>query len=85
MSNEARPPRPARPLSGDELADLHEQFDECDIDGDGRIDFTEFAQLLENLGSTVPSAKQRGHFDAIDLDSDGAIDRKEFMQWWRGA
>ena len=65
MSNEARPPRPARPLSGDELADLHEQFDECDIDGDGRVDFTEFAKLLENLGSEVPPAKQRGHFDAV--------------------
>lgn len=84
MNEKARRPRPARPLSGDELADLQEQFAECDANGDGRIDFTEFAELLENLGSTVPPEKQRGHFDAIDLDRDGAIDRNEFLQWWRG-
>lgn len=74
----------SRPLSGDELADLEEQFDECDADGDRRISFAEFSQLLENLGSEVPSEKRRAQFDEIDLDRDGAIVRSEFMQWWRG-
>jgi Ca2+-binding EF-hand superfamily protein len=73
-----------RALSSDELADLDEQFDECDADGDQRIDFTEFSQLLENLGSEVPPAQRRTRFDEIDVDHNGAIDRREFMDWWRG-
>jgi Ca2+-binding EF-hand superfamily protein len=73
-----------RALSADEIADLEEQFDECDADGDQRIDFAEFSQLLENLGPEVPPGKRRARFDEIDLDRDGAIVRSEFMQWWRG-
>lgn len=85
MKTPRNPDRPARrPLSGDELADIEEQFDECDADGDQRIDFTEFAQLLENLGADVPPAQRRGRFEEIDSDRDGAIDRQEFTQWWRG-
>jgi Ca2+-binding EF-hand superfamily protein len=76
-------PRASGPLTSDELADLAEQFDECDADGDQRIDFTEFSQLLENLGSDIAPAQRRARFDAIDLNHDGAIDRNEFMQWWR--
>lgn len=79
-----RPERP-RPLSGDDLADLAEQFDECDVDGDQRIDFAEFSQLLENLESDVPLEQRQSRFGAIDLDHDGAIDRREFMEWWRGS
>ena len=83
-SKDERRPVP-RPLSSDELADLDEQFDECDANGDQRIDFTEFSQLLENLGSEVPPRQRRARFDAIDADHDGAISRPEFMEWWRGA
>ena len=87
MSNSKRNPPPSarRPVSSDDLADVDEQFDECDADGDQRIDFTEFSQLLENLGSEVPPARRRSRFDAIDADHDGAIDRGEFIDWWRGA
>lgn len=86
MSDKGIPPQPARrPLTSDEIADLEEQFDECDADGDARITFAEFSQLLENLGSEVPPERRRSQFDVIDLDHDGAIDRAEFMEWWRGA
>jgi Ca2+-binding EF-hand superfamily protein len=68
-----------------EIADLDEQFDECDSDGDGRIDFTEFSELLERLGSEVPTGQRRAHFDAIDADRDGAVDRREFTEWMRGS
>lgn len=74
----------ARFLSGDELQDLAEQFDECDADGDGRIDFSEFSQLLEKLGSELAPGRRRAQFDEIDLDRNGAIVRGEFMQWWQG-
>jgi Ca2+-binding EF-hand superfamily protein len=77
-------PKGRRPLNSDELADLDEQFDECDADGDQRIDFGEFSQLLDSLGSEVPAPQRRARFDAIDLNHDGAINRDEFMEWWRG-
>ena len=51
--------------------------------GDQRIDFTEFSQLLENLGSEVPPERRRARFNELDTDRDGAIDRREFMEWWR--
>jgi Ca2+-binding EF-hand superfamily protein len=86
MSRKAGTPTSTlRPLSGDELADLDEQFDECDANGDQRIDFAEFSQLLENLGSELRGTQRRLRFEAIDADHDGAIDRREFMDWWRGA
>jgi Ca2+-binding EF-hand superfamily protein len=85
MSSKRKPSSVAkRPLSSDELADLGQQFDACDADGDQRIDFTEFAQLLEDLGSELPATQRRARFDAIDTDHDGAIDRGEFTEWWRG-
>jgi Ca2+-binding EF-hand superfamily protein len=68
-----------------DLADLDEQFDACDADGDQRIDFTEYSQLLERLGSEVPPARRRLQFDAIDTDRDGAIGRREFSEWMRNA
>jgi Ca2+-binding EF-hand superfamily protein len=86
MNSERKPQSPLRrPLTGDELADLDEQFDECDADGDQRIDFTEFVELLEKLGSELPMTQRRDRFAAIDTDSDGAINRSEFMDWWRSA
>jgi Ca2+-binding EF-hand superfamily protein len=86
MNNKGEPRSSARrPLSSDDLADIHEQFDECDADGDQRIDLTEFSQLLEKLGSELPLTQRRARFAAIDTDGDGAVDRSEFMEWWRSA
>jgi Ca2+-binding EF-hand superfamily protein len=74
-----------RALTSDELADAEEQFDECDTDGDRRIDFAEYSQLVENLGLELPPTQRRNRFDAIDSDADGAIDRSEFIDWWRAS
>ena len=62
-------PKGRRPLSSDELADLDEQFDECDADGDQRIDFGEFSQLLDSLGSEAPTAQRRARFDQESRDN----------------
>jgi len=84
MTNEDRQPqRQSSHLGSDDLADLEEQFDECDSDGDERIDLTEFSQLLGKLGSNVSPLKHRAQFDEVDLDRDGAIVRGEFLRWWR--
>lgn len=68
-----------------EIADLDEQFDQCDADGDQRVDFTEFSELLERLGSEVPVGQRRARFDSIDTDRDGAINRREFTDWMRAS
>jgi Ca2+-binding EF-hand superfamily protein len=68
-------------VNGLESADLDEQFEACDANGDQRIDFTEYSELLEELGSDIPPAQRRLRFDAIDLDRDGAINRQEFLDW----
>jgi Ca2+-binding EF-hand superfamily protein len=78
-------PGKGRPLTSDELADVQEQFDECDADGDQRIDFAEYSQLLDNLGVKLPPTQRRNRFNAIDSDGDGAIDRSEFIDWWHAS
>lgn len=77
-------PGSRRPLSSDELADLTEQFEFCDIDGDGRIGLAEFSQLLDALGVEIPASERQVRFTGIDLDRDGIISRDEFLEWWRG-
>ena len=72
----------SRPLTSDELADAEEQFDECDLNGDQRIDFAEYSKLLDSLGAKMPPAQRHNRFNTIDTDRDGAIDRKEFLAWW---
>jgi Ca2+-binding EF-hand superfamily protein len=72
----------SRPLTREELADIEEQFDSCDLDGDQRIDFTEYSNLMDSLGAEITPAQRRSRFNAIDTDHDGTIDRKEFLVWW---
>ena len=78
------PLKEKRALSGDELADLHDQFGECDADGDGCIDLAEFSRLLGCLVTNPAPQQGRAQFDEIDVDRDGVITQDEFMQWWRG-
>ena len=70
-------------LSGDELADLEELFDEVDEDGDHRIQFAEFSQLLDDLGTDMEYEEMRNGFRRIDRNQDGAIEFKEFVEWVR--
>lgn len=80
-------PRPSvsRPLSAGEQEELFEAFGACDADGNGRIGFLEFSELLRELGSEEVEAQHLRQFEAIDTDRDGHIDRHEFLRWWRGA
>ncbi len=75
---------PSRIFSSDDLADAAEQFDACDAGGDGRIDFNEYARLLDTLGLEMSHALRRERFDAIDADRDGTIGRGEFLAWLGG-
>jgi calmodulin len=67
----------------DEILDLAEHFSQVDLDGDRRIDFGEFARLMQDLDEGIEREAIRIGFHEIDTDRDGAIDFHEFVQWWR--
>jgi Ca2+-binding EF-hand superfamily protein len=67
-----------------EIKELRESFRYNDLDKDGRIEFGEFLEMLEQLEARVSAAEARVGFDALDVDRDGAISFEEFLDWWRG-
>ncbi len=69
-------------LDPEQLAELREDFDFNDDNGDGRLSFDEFAELLEDLEADMSDDEARIGFDAIDTDGDGAIEFDEFVAWW---
>jgi Ca2+-binding EF-hand superfamily protein len=74
-----------RPLSGDDIAELHDEFQACDTDGDGQVGISEFESLLQSVGSQLSSEQRRSEFLRIDADGNGLIDLAEFKRWWLGS
>jgi Ca2+-binding EF-hand superfamily protein len=70
------------PLDDEELEELRESFRYNDFDEDGRIEFGEFLQMLEELEAGVSADEARIGFDDVDTDRDGAIRFEEFLAWW---
>jgi len=66
----------------DELQSLKAAFDHADGDSNGKIDFLEFATLLEKCGMNIGTAQAQFGFQAIDTDNDGMIELDEFIEWW---
>lgn len=64
----------------EELEDL---FDLNDDDKNGRIDFGEFCQLLDDLGADMSREELEVGFSDIDTNGSGEIDFDEFSDWWR--
>ena len=62
--------------------ELKEEFVSADKDRDGRIDFEEFARLMQGLEAGMSSTDLRIGFHEIDTDADGLIDFQEFADWW---
>jgi calmodulin len=69
-------------LSQDQLEELREDFEFNDSNGDGRIEYDEFRELLEFLEADMSNNEARTGFAAIDTDHDGAIEFDEFVAWW---
>lgn len=66
----------------EEIAELRESFRYNDPNGDGRIDFREFVNMLKDLEADVDANEARIGFDEIDTDNDHAIEFEEFVDWW---
>lgn len=66
----------------EEIAELRESFRYNDPNGDGKIDFREFVNMLRDLEANVDDGEARIGFDEIDTDKDHAIEFEEFVDWW---
>ena len=75
-------PRWMNELDREELAELRETFDLNDRNGDGVLDFDEFAALMLELDPAMVRHEARIGFDEVDADRDGAIGFDEFVGWW---
>ena len=63
---------------------LRARFDGYDVDGDGRIDLSEFGALLDALGLGYEQAQVSSAFSELDGDHNGQVDFDEFSGWWVG-
>lgn len=84
MSTSNESPQVPIPLSGDQVADLLAEFQECDVDGDGRVGYAEFDRVLQSTGSRLSAAERRREFTRIDTDGNNLINLAEFKRWWQG-
>jgi Ca2+-binding EF-hand superfamily protein len=66
----------------DSRPELRVVFARYDEDGDGRINFGEFAELLADLGDELSHPEKLLAFDATDRNGDGVIAYDEFVAWW---
>ena len=69
---------------GDEEVDqLEALFKECDINGDGVVDFEEFRRVMDLLsgqtGKKYNYLQLKAMFRLADLDNSGSIDFNEFL------
>jgi calmodulin len=68
--------------SEEELDELRESFDYNDRDGDGRIEMSEFAAMLDELEAGMSKREVEIGFKDIDTNDDGLVDFEEFAAWW---
>jgi calcium-binding protein CML len=66
-------------------AELRIAFARFDADGDGRINFGEFADLMGELGDELSHPEKLLAFEATDANGDGWIAYEEFVAWWTDA
>jgi Ca2+-binding EF-hand superfamily protein len=69
-------------LSPEQIDELREDFEFNDANGDGRIEYEEFKELLEFLDADMSNNEVHTGFAEIDTNHDGAIEFDEFVAWW---
>jgi calmodulin len=62
----------------DDIEGLQMAFRAFDIDGNGRIDREELAQVMKNLGQELTAEEIDAMMKEADTDGDGTIDFEEF-------
>jgi hypothetical protein len=67
------------------LDELEELFDRIDLDGDRRIAFGEFSELMLEIDDTRGEHTLRAAFEAIDVNHDGRVGFDELRRWWKAS
>jgi len=62
----------------DDIEGLQMAFRAFDIDGNGKIDRDELAQVMKNLGQELSAEEIEAMMKEADTDGDGSIDFEEF-------
>jgi Ca2+-binding EF-hand superfamily protein len=61
-------------------------FEQLDVDGSGKLDLLEVAELMQKLGmdlSNQPAPVVGRLFSELDRDGDGTVDVEELTVWWK--
>ncbi len=69
-------------MNDDRRMEIKENFDYFDRDGNGRIDYGEFVELMNALNAELTGEQARLGFESLDTDESGQIDLAEFQAWW---
>jgi Ca2+-binding EF-hand superfamily protein len=64
------------------VEEIEELFEQNDSDGNGDIDFAEFASLMRDLDDNILQPSLEIGFREIDVNKDGRINLAEFLEWW---
>ena len=64
------------------IEEIEELFEQNDTDGNGDIDFSEFASLMRDLDERMSEQTLQIGFHEIDVNKDGRINLAEFLEWW---
>ncbi len=64
------------------IEEVEELFEQNDTDGNGDIDFDEFAALIRDLDEPMSQQTLETGFRDIDVNKDGRINFDEFLKWW---
>ncbi|KAK4706344.1 hypothetical protein R3W88_034106 [Solanum pinnatisectum] len=60
--------------------DLQQVFNKFDINGDGKISFSELGFIMASLGTAVTEKESIEMINEVDGDGDGFIDLREFIE-----
>ena len=64
------------------IEEIEELFEQNDTDGNGDIDFDEFAAMMRDLDDWIWPISLEIGFREIDVNKDGRINFGEFLDWW---
>ncbi|WP_444994001.1 EF-hand domain-containing protein [Aliikangiella sp. IMCC44359] len=72
-----------RQIPEQQLAEIKDNFQFFDRDGNGEIDEAEFTQLLQVISPSTSAEQGAEGFSIVDENNDGHIDLEEFIAWWQ--
>mmetsp|Transcript_10665 Transcript_10665/g.13223 ORF Transcript_10665/g.13223 Transcript_10665/m.13223 type:complete len:107 (+) Transcript_10665:1211-1531(+) len=67
-----------------EAPDVQKMMTACDLDGDGKIDYTEFIAAAYEKRLLLSSQNLRSAFNMMDVDGNGCLTKEELMQVFGG-